>query len=107
MVSMPPQLLRELLLLQGETDLSESNLLDAVGEIANTLGGNARKIAGRRPADFGAREAARQLGRQGARAQAPLRHHAALEPPAGDGVRGHGEEALGRPKRTSTRAAHQ
>jgi chemotaxis protein CheX len=43
MVSMPPQLLRELLLLQGETDLSENNLLDAVGEIANTLGGNARK----------------------------------------------------------------
>ena len=46
MVSMPPQLLRELLLLQGETDLSESNLLDAVGEIANTLGGNARKTLG-------------------------------------------------------------
>jgi chemotaxis protein CheX len=46
MVSMPPQLLKELLLLQGETDLSESNLLDAVGEIANTLGGNARKSLG-------------------------------------------------------------
>jgi chemotaxis protein CheX len=46
MVSMPPQLLQELLLLQGETDLSESNLLDAVGEIANTLGGNARKTLG-------------------------------------------------------------
>jgi len=46
MVSMPPQLLRELLLLQGETDLSEGNLLDAVGEIANTLGGNARKTLG-------------------------------------------------------------
>jgi chemotaxis protein CheX len=46
MVSMPPQLVRELLLLQGETDLSESNLLDAVGEIANTLGGNARKTLG-------------------------------------------------------------
>ncbi|MEO5672136.1 MAG: chemotaxis protein CheX [Ramlibacter sp.] len=45
-VSMPPQLLRELLLLQGETDLSEGNLLDAVGEIANTLGGNARKTLG-------------------------------------------------------------
>jgi len=45
-VSMPPQLLRELLLLQGETDLSEGNLLDAVGEIANTLGGNARKHLG-------------------------------------------------------------
>jgi chemotaxis protein CheX len=46
MVSMPPLLLKELLLLQGETDLSESNLLDAVGEIANTLGGNARKTLG-------------------------------------------------------------
>ena len=45
-VSMPSQLLRELLLLQGETDLGEGNLLDAVGEIANTLGGNARKALG-------------------------------------------------------------
>jgi chemotaxis protein CheX len=46
MVSMPAQLLRELLLLQGETDLSDGNLLDAVGEVANTLGGNARKTLG-------------------------------------------------------------
>jgi chemotaxis protein CheX len=46
MVSMPRQLLRELLLLQGETDMSDGNLLDAVGEIANTLGGNARKTLG-------------------------------------------------------------
>lgn len=46
MVSMPPQLLRELLILQGETDLSDGNLLDAAGEIANTLGGNARKALG-------------------------------------------------------------
>ncbi|MES2999441.1 MAG: chemotaxis protein CheX [Pseudomonadota bacterium] len=45
-VSAPQTLLRELLLLQGETDLSEANLLDAVGEIANTLGGNARKTLG-------------------------------------------------------------
>jgi chemotaxis protein CheX len=45
-VSMPAPLLKELLLLQGETDLSEGNLLDAVGEIANTLGGNARKTLG-------------------------------------------------------------
>jgi chemotaxis protein CheX len=45
-VSMPGQLLKELLLLQGETDLSQGNLLDAVGEIANTLGGNARKTLG-------------------------------------------------------------
>jgi len=46
MVSMPQKLLRELLLLQRETDLSDGNLLDAVGEIANTLGGNARKTLG-------------------------------------------------------------
>ena len=45
-VSMPPKLLRELLLLQKETDISDSNLLDAVGEIANTLAGNARKQFG-------------------------------------------------------------
>lgn len=45
-VSMPGQLLKELLLLQGEHDLSQGNLLDAVGEIANTLGGNARKTLG-------------------------------------------------------------
>jgi len=45
-VSMPPRLLRELLLLQRETDLSDVNLLDAVGEIANTLAGNARRTLG-------------------------------------------------------------
>ena len=45
-VSMPGQLLKELLLLQGENDVSQGNLLDAVGEIANTLGGNARKALG-------------------------------------------------------------
>ncbi|MBI5276064.1 MAG: chemotaxis protein CheX [Burkholderiales bacterium] len=45
-VSMPPPLLKELLLMQGETELTEPNLLDAVGEIANTLGGNARKSLG-------------------------------------------------------------
>ena len=45
-VSMPERLLRQLLLLQHETDLSDGNLLDAVGEIANTLAGNARKVLG-------------------------------------------------------------
>ena len=45
-VSMPERLLRQLLLLQHETDLSDGNLLDAVGEIANTLAGNARKSLG-------------------------------------------------------------
>lgn len=46
MVSMPASLLRELLLMQHETDVSEDNLLDAVGEIANTLAGNARRSFG-------------------------------------------------------------
>ncbi|MDO8771545.1 MAG: chemotaxis protein CheX [Burkholderiaceae bacterium] len=46
MVSMPGKLLRELIFLQHETDLSDANLLDAVGEIANTLAGNARKSLG-------------------------------------------------------------
>ena len=46
MVSMPSQLLRELLLIQHETDTSDDNMLDTVGEIANTLAGNARKVFG-------------------------------------------------------------
>ena len=45
-VSAPSRLLRELLLMQHETDLSDGNLLDAVGELANTLAGNARKTLG-------------------------------------------------------------
>ncbi|NJM44184.1 MAG: chemotaxis protein CheX [Brachymonas sp.] len=45
-VSMPARMLRELLLLQHETDMRDDNLLDAVGEVANTLGGNARKQLG-------------------------------------------------------------
>ncbi len=45
-VSMPDKLVREVLLLQHETDMSTGNLLDAVGEIANTLAGNARKALG-------------------------------------------------------------
>lgn len=46
MVSMPAPLLRELLLMQHETQLTDANLLDAVGEVANTLAGNARKTLG-------------------------------------------------------------
>ncbi|THF63813.1 chemotaxis protein CheX [Pseudothauera nasutitermitis] len=46
LVSMPEGMLRELLVLQHEHDLSETNLLDAVGEVANTLAGNARKVFG-------------------------------------------------------------
>ena len=45
-VSMPGPLLRELLVLQHVADFSDANLLDAVGEIANTLAGNARKVLG-------------------------------------------------------------
>jgi len=39
-------MLRELLVLQHERNFTESNLLDAVGEVANTLAGNARKLFG-------------------------------------------------------------
>ena len=46
MVSMPAAMLRDLLVLQHEHNVSEANLLDAVGEIANTLAGNARKVFG-------------------------------------------------------------
>jgi len=46
LVSMPQAMLRELLVLQHERDFSEANLLDAVGEVANTLAGNARKVFG-------------------------------------------------------------
>ncbi len=45
-VSLPAAALKELLLIQRETNLSQANLLDAVGEIANTLAGNARKSLG-------------------------------------------------------------
>jgi chemotaxis protein CheX len=45
-VSLPATAVREMLLMQRETDLSEANLLDAVGEIANTLAGNARQALG-------------------------------------------------------------
>lgn len=46
-VSLPAAALKELLLIQKETDLSQSSLLDAVGEIANTLAGNARRSLGK------------------------------------------------------------
>jgi chemotaxis protein CheX len=46
LVSMPQGMLRELLVLQHERNFTESNLLDAVGEVANTLAGNARKLFG-------------------------------------------------------------
>lgn len=39
-------LLRQLLLHVGEMDVSESNLRDLVGEVANTISGNARSYFG-------------------------------------------------------------
>lgn len=39
-------LLRRLLVCMGENDHCEANLLDAVGEVANTISGNARKHFG-------------------------------------------------------------
>lgn len=45
--SAPRELLRALLVEWSEYDLSEDNLLDAVGEIANTIAGNARRHFGR------------------------------------------------------------
>lgn len=44
--SAPSAMLRHLLTAMKETDQSEENLLDAVGEIANTISGNARKYFG-------------------------------------------------------------
>jgi chemotaxis protein CheX len=46
MVSAPERMLKELLLLQYQNDLSSANLLDAVGELTNTLAGNARQAFG-------------------------------------------------------------
>ena len=39
-------LLRNLLLRVGEPDLSDDNLSDLVGEVANTISGNARRVFG-------------------------------------------------------------
>lgn len=44
--SAPAGLVRALLVEWREKDLSEANLLDAVGEIANTIAGNARRHFG-------------------------------------------------------------
>ena len=46
LVSMPRTMLREILILQHERQISEAILLDAVGEVANTLAGNARNVFG-------------------------------------------------------------
>ena len=44
-------LLRELLLHVGESTLSDENLSDLVGEVANTISGNARRVLGARGCD--------------------------------------------------------
>ena len=44
--SAPRRLVRELLIQLQEPDTSDENLLDAVGEVANTISGNARKHFG-------------------------------------------------------------
>ncbi|BCE03275.1 chemotaxis protein CheX [Marinicellulosiphila megalodicopiae] len=44
--SSPVILLKHLLLKIGEKDTSEHNLLDLVGEVANTISGNARRAFG-------------------------------------------------------------
>ena len=46
LVSMARGMLREILVLQHESMISDEKLLDAVGEVANTLAGNARKVFG-------------------------------------------------------------
>jgi chemotaxis protein CheX len=45
--SAPKLLLTHLLLALGEVDTSAENILDLVGEVANTISGNARKSFGR------------------------------------------------------------
>ncbi|MEO7579279.1 MAG: chemotaxis protein CheX [Massilia sp.] len=44
--SAPRRLVRELLVQMQEPDTCEQNLLDAVGEVANTIAGNARRHFG-------------------------------------------------------------
>ncbi|MES3024591.1 MAG: chemotaxis protein CheX [Pseudomonadota bacterium] len=44
--SAPRRLMRELLVQMHEPDVCEQNLLDAVGEVANTISGNARRHFG-------------------------------------------------------------
>lgn len=46
--SAPAVLLRHLILSVGESDTSETMMLDTVGEVANTLSGNARRELGRK-----------------------------------------------------------
>lgn len=43
----PKVMLKHLILSLGETDTSETNLVDLVGEVANTISGNARRELGK------------------------------------------------------------
>lgn len=43
----PKTLLRKLLACLGEDDMTHENMCDVVGEVANTISGNARKVFGR------------------------------------------------------------
>lgn len=43
----PQAMLRHLILSLGESDTSERNLVDVVGEVANTISGNARRELGK------------------------------------------------------------
>lgn len=45
--SAPQLLVKHLLSSMGEDDMSHENLCDAVGEVANTISGNARKFFGK------------------------------------------------------------
>lgn len=44
----PADMVKRLLVLMGEPDVSEANMMDLVGEVANTIAGNARKNFGER-----------------------------------------------------------
>lgn len=44
----PRAMLKHLILNMGEQDTSESNMVDLVGEVANTISGNARRELGKR-----------------------------------------------------------
>lgn len=66
-VSAPRAMIRHLLLALNEADQSDANLRDTVGELANTLAGNARKHFGGEMEISVPRTAAGALGNAGSR----------------------------------------
>ncbi|MDO4641590.1 MAG: chemotaxis protein CheX [Neisseria sp.] len=42
----PKELAQRLLTLMGEKDTSEENIIDIIGEVSNTIAGNARRVLG-------------------------------------------------------------